>query len=152
VSTEDEVTVTISADLSAFREAMAAVRRESLRTAELREACAEAARELYQRAELGPLIPGETWADPTHDVVADLQMWATLYGSPIRQHPRRIDAPLFPGESRIDATERVLFSCSYGADTSAFDSRPDSCWRCDAKQAETDVGLCTPCHGDLRTP
>jgi hypothetical protein len=29
---------------------------------------------------------------------------------------------------------------------------PDSCWRCDAKGAETDVGLCTSCHDDLRTP
>jgi hypothetical protein len=55
-----------------------------------------------------------------------------------------------PGESRIDATERVLSSYSYGADTHAFDTRPENCWRCDAKQAETDVGLCTPCHGDLR--
>jgi hypothetical protein len=32
----------------------------------------------------------------------------------------------------------------------AFDTRPEHCWRCDAKGAETDVGLCTPCHDDLR--
>jgi hypothetical protein len=62
-------------------------------------------------------------------------------------------APLrLPGESRIDATERVLSSYSYGRDSASFDSRPEHCWRCDAKGAETDVGLCTPCHDDLRTP
>jgi hypothetical protein len=43
-------------------------------------------------------------------------------------------------------------SYSYGADTATFDSRPEHCWRCDARGAETDVGLCTSCHDDLRTP
>jgi hypothetical protein len=43
-------------------------------------------------------------------------------------------------------------SYSYGADTASFDSRPEHCWRCDARGAETDVGLCTSCHEDLRTP
>jgi hypothetical protein len=66
-----------------------------------------------------------------------------------------------PGESAIDAAQRVLAtgetipwstapSYRYGADTNAFDSRPEHCWRCDAKGAETDVGLCSPCHEDLR--
>jgi hypothetical protein len=27
--------------------------------------------------------------------------------------------------------------------------RPEFCWRCDAKEAETDVGLCASCHVDL---
>jgi hypothetical protein len=57
-----------------------------------------------------------------------------------------------PPMSRIDVTERVLSSYSYGADTASFDSRSEHCWRCDARGAETDVGLCTSCHDDLRTP
>jgi ferredoxin-like protein FixX len=69
VSTEDEVAVTISADVSAFREAMAA-------------ACPSAYYSLRAAA--------------------------------------------------------------------AFDIAPERCWRCDARGAETDVGLCTSCHDDLR--
>jgi hypothetical protein len=86
VSTDDEVTVTITADDSAAREALASA--------------AEQAR---------------LWADTM----------ATYYS---------------------------LAARCLGERSASFDSRLDWCWRCDAKQAETDVGLCTPCHGDLRTP
>jgi hypothetical protein len=66
-----------------------------------------------------------------------------------------------PGESAIDAAQRTLAtgetipwrtapSYRYGRDSASFDSRPEHCWRCDAKTAETDVGLCSPCHEDLR--
>jgi hypothetical protein len=67
-----------------------------------------------------------------------------------RQHLLNEAGVRHHGESRIDATERVLSSYSYGADTATFDSRPEHCWRCDARGAETDVGLCTSCHDDLR--
>jgi hypothetical protein len=103
------------------------------------------------------------WADPTYDPVMTMQMWAQRCGSPVA-HPSMPPGRLcfmdadgsvnrrYPGESRIDATERVLSSYSYGRDSASFDSRPEHCWRCDAKGAETDVGLCTPCHDDLRAP
>jgi hypothetical protein len=113
-----------------------------------------------------PLVPATSWADPTHDVMADLRMWTQRCGIPIVRDPSTLPGPLcnwfmdadgtisrrYPGESRIDATERVLSSYSYGRDSASFDTRPEHCWRCDAKGAETDVGLCTPCHDDLRTP
>jgi len=41
-------------------------------------------------------------------------------------------------------------SYRYGADAAAFDLAPDTCWRCDAAGAATDVGLCEPCRDDLR--
>lgn len=34
-------------------------------------------------------------------------------------------------------------------DATPLDHTPDSCWRCDARKAATDVGLCERCHADL---
>lgn len=41
-------------------------------------------------------------------------------------------------------------SYTYNADDGRFDARPDSCWRCDATTATTEVGLCDPCHATLK--
>jgi hypothetical protein len=41
-------------------------------------------------------------------------------------------------------------SYTYGPDHTTFDARPDACWRCDAVEAATDVGLCNPCHSALK--
>jgi hypothetical protein len=37
---------------------------------------------------------------------------------------------------------------SFG-DARPHDATPDRCWRCDAAQGETDVGLCARCHTAL---
>lgn len=37
-------------------------------------------------------------------------------------------------------------------DTRPLDLFPDDCWRCDAREAETEVGLCLPCRADLEPP
>jgi hypothetical protein len=37
-------------------------------------------------------------------------------------------------------------------DARPYDLCPDRCWRCNAVQGETDVGLCAPCHADLTNP
>jgi hypothetical protein len=201
MSTEDVETVTVSLDVSAFREAMAGVRRSLERYEELRRPVvdqihADAVAAYRSWAGLCQGLSGaiQEAARREADILRFLQV-ADAYGvdeSTARgivdetlmeaersPYPWSIDAAyvrLFdhaeptpespvqfldwgrapsrrrPGESRIDATERVLSSCSYGADTATFDSRPEHCWRCDARGAQTDVGLCTSCHDDLRTP
>lgn len=35
-------------------------------------------------------------------------------------------------------------------DAREIDRHPDRCWRCDDAWATRDVGLCAPCHADLR--
>jgi hypothetical protein len=37
-------------------------------------------------------------------------------------------------------------------DARPYDLTPERCWRCDAAQGETDVGLCPTCHVALTTP
>jgi hypothetical protein len=34
-------------------------------------------------------------------------------------------------------------------DQAKLDDSPDACWRCDARDGATDVGLCDPCHDEL---
>ena len=34
-------------------------------------------------------------------------------------------------------------------DAAPLDHTPDACWRCDARSASTEVGLCGGCHADL---
>lgn len=34
-------------------------------------------------------------------------------------------------------------------DQSPHDLDPDACWRCDAREASDELGLCGPCHVDL---
>jgi hypothetical protein len=95
-------------------------------------------------------------ADPANDSPTYSQRpWSDPESNPLQDvldHVRRLEAagpPRRPGESTIDAAQRVLARpLSY--DAAVYDSNPDRCWRCDAKGAETDVGLCTPCHEDLR--
>lgn len=33
-----------------------------------------------------------------------------------------------------------------------YDLRPNACWRCDASDATTEVGLCAPCNRELTEP
>jgi hypothetical protein len=87
-------------------------------------------------------------AEPTPESPAQFRDWEAplttpTYGRASSRHQER--------ESALEAAQRVL-SRAISCDSASFDTRPENCWRCDAKQAETDVGLCTPCHGDLRAP
>lgn len=36
-------------------------------------------------------------------------------------------------------------------DAAPLDPHPDRCWRCNARPASDDVGLCGPCHTNLRS-
>jgi hypothetical protein len=129
-SDHDTVSVTITVDDAHFREAVARVQWTSEGLVALRD-------EIRRGARLAPDSNSAPLPGP-------LCSWF--------MHADGTVARRLPGESRIDATERVLSSYSYGADTQAFDLHPENCWRCDSKGAETDVGLCTACHEDLRTP
>ena len=42
-----------------------------------------------------------------------------------------------------------LLAHHVATDQMAYDSRPDDCWRCDARSADGALGLCTSCRRDL---
>lgn len=51
--------------------------------------------------------------------------------------------------SQIDAPLLAEILLTSSGDADPIDLAPDDCWRCDARPATTDVGLCTPCRTDL---
>jgi hypothetical protein len=112
--------------------------------------------DVYSR--LWVAVGRQPWSDPSSSPLQDTQdHMERCRDAGSRNNAPRLPGPLcnwfmqtdgtithrHPGESRIDAAERVLSSYHYSADTASFDTRSEHCWRCDARGAETD---------DLRTP
>jgi hypothetical protein len=54
-----------------------------------------------------------------------------------------------PIAHRLPLTYRVPPSNDLSRDAFPYDFAADQCWRCDATESETNVGLCTPCHQAL---
>ena len=49
----------------------------------------------------------------------------------------------------LDTARTYSFGFTATVDQNDYDFWPDICWRCDAVEATTDVGLCDDCRTDL---
>lgn len=86
------------------------------------------------------LNPQERWARDTEL----LNMRFRDFGVQIAQAAR-----WWLGAGPVGVGPGTLIVPQSTRDQTALDLNPEACWRCDARQSSSDVGLCDPCHADL---
>jgi hypothetical protein len=86
-------------------------------------------------------VAGENYTRASDDQRLSMR---TTWGDMRRAFDHHPGTPWERAFGTLDDGARVLLT-----DALVLDPRPDACWRCDAVEASSPVGLCELCHREL---